>query len=111
MTSNINKSKRKKKVKSNLPKELFYKGERIYTIKEALKFLKVGQTKLYHEIKCNRIKSIKLGRRRFIPQSGIDAWVRKEVSPLNKEILVRTIVPLWLAIALCVVVVVYIMFF
>ena len=56
MTSNINKSKRKKKVKSNLPKELFYKGERIYTIKEALKFLKVGRTKLHHEIKCNRIK-------------------------------------------------------
>jgi len=49
--------------------------DRLLSVDEAAGALGVGRTRLYHEIGAGRLQSLRVGRRRLIPASGIADYV------------------------------------
>lgn len=50
-------------------------SDRLLSIDEAATALGIGRTALYHELTNGRLRSFKIGRRRLIPASAIDAYI------------------------------------
>ena len=51
--------------------------ERLLTVKEALKYLKVGRTTLYKLIKEGKIKPVKIGKRTLIDKNDLDRFIEE----------------------------------
>jgi len=51
--------------------------ERLLTVKEALKYLKVGRTTLYKLIKEGKIKPVKIGKRTLIDKNDLDRLIEE----------------------------------
>ena len=49
--------------------------ERLLSIDEAAAALGIGRTALYNELRACRLHSLKVGRRRLIPESAITAYI------------------------------------
>jgi len=47
----------------------------LLTIAQVAELLNLGRTKTYELVMSNRIKSVKLGRRRLIPRSNVEKYV------------------------------------
>jgi excisionase family DNA binding protein len=45
--------------------------DRLLSVDEAARMLGVGRTSLYQEIQAGRCRSVKVGRRRLIPESSL----------------------------------------
>ncbi len=50
--------------------------ERLHTAEATAQMLSLSRTKVFEEIKEGRLKSVKIGRARRIPQSEIEAFIR-----------------------------------
>ena len=50
-------------------------ADRLLSIDEAATALGIGRTAFYHELANGRLRSFKVGRRRLIPASAIDAYI------------------------------------
>ena len=50
-------------------------SDRLLSIDEAARTLGIGRTVLYDELTNGRLRSFKVGRRRLIPASAIDAYI------------------------------------
>lgn len=48
---------------------------RLLSIKEASRLLGVGRTTLYGEMAAGRLRSVTVGRRRFVPRDAIDEFI------------------------------------
>lgn len=48
---------------------------RIYTAAEAMKVMRVSRATYYSEVNDGRLRTYKVGRRRFTTQRAIDQWV------------------------------------
>jgi excisionase family DNA binding protein len=48
--------------------------ERLLSVSEAATALGIGRTALYAEIQAGRCRSVKVGRRRLVPESAIAAY-------------------------------------
>jgi len=51
--------------------------ERLLTVKEAMSYLKIGRTTLYHLIKQGRIKPVKIGKRTLIDKEDLDRLIEE----------------------------------
>lgn len=51
--------------------------ERLLTIKEAMKYLKIGRTTLYKLIKEGKIKPVKIGKRTLIDKADLDRLIEE----------------------------------
>lgn len=49
--------------------------ERLLDIDEAAEMLGIGRTKVYGELDAERLRSLKVGRRRLIPSSAIAEYI------------------------------------
>lgn len=49
--------------------------DRLLDIGGACDALSIGRTALYSEIQAGRLRSVKVGRRRLVPSSAIDAYL------------------------------------
>ncbi len=49
--------------------------ERLLAVDEAAVALGIGRSRLYEEIGAGRVRSVKVGRRRLIPESAITAYI------------------------------------
>lgn len=47
----------------------------LLTISQVADLLNLGRTKTYELVMSNRIKSVKLGRRRLVPRHNVDSYV------------------------------------
>ena len=54
-------------------------GPALLGVEEAAKYLSVGRSEVFKLIRERRIRSIKRGRRRQIPKSELDRFVRQEL--------------------------------
>jgi excisionase family DNA binding protein len=65
----------------------------LLSVEEAARQLGIGRTALYHEFTDNRLRSVKVGRRRLIPSSEIDAYINARVAedPLTPVAGFRTV--------------------
>jgi excisionase family DNA binding protein len=50
------------------------KPPRLLSVDEAAEALGVGRTAVYSEISAGRLRTIKVGRRRLVPSSSVDAF-------------------------------------
>ena len=48
-----------------------------YSINELVSLLSVGRAKLYEEIQLERLKTYKLGKRRFASPEALDSYVKQ----------------------------------
>lgn len=58
---------------------------RLLSIGEAAAVLGVGRTALYQELTTGRLRSFKVGRRRLIPTSAIDAYIEAGAVPRGRD--------------------------
>ena len=54
--------------------------ERLLSIDQAAATLGVGRTALYAELSAGRLRSFKVGRRRLVPTSAIEAFIASETA-------------------------------
>jgi len=47
----------------------------LLSVKEAARRLGIGRTALYHEFTNGHVRSFKVGRRRLVPATAIDAYI------------------------------------
>ena len=45
------------------------------TVQEAILRCRISRSKFYEEVAAGRLGSVKVGRRRLIPDSAIDTWI------------------------------------
>lgn len=54
--------------------------DRTLSVREAARALSIGRTKLYQLLDANELGSLKIGNRRLIPASDIDAFISRGLS-------------------------------
>jgi len=52
-------------------------------IAEACRLLGLSKSTLYGEIRTRRLRSIKVGARRLVPRTAIDAWISDQSDALG----------------------------
>jgi len=55
------------------------------TVPEAMEWTRLGRTKLYEELRSGRLRSVKVGRRRLIPDQALQAWQESLVADSPPE--------------------------
>ncbi len=60
-------------------------NNRLLSIDEAAAVFGVGRTALYQELTTGRLRSFKVGRRRLIPTSAIDAYIEAAEVQLDRD--------------------------
>jgi excisionase family DNA binding protein len=55
-----------------------------YTLSEVSQLTSVGRSLLYEEIKAQRLKTRKVGRRRIVTSSALTEWLGEAPAPENK---------------------------
>ncbi len=53
---------------------------KLNTIQEAILRCRISRTRVYEEMAAGRLGSVKVGRRRLIPDSAIDAWITERMA-------------------------------
>jgi excisionase family DNA binding protein len=48
---------------------------KLNNVQETIVRCRISRTKFYEEVAAGRLGSVKVGRRRLIPDSAIDAWI------------------------------------
>lgn len=51
--------------------------ERLNTVEQILERGQMGRATFYEEVKAGRLRTIKRGRRRLVPESAFREWVRQ----------------------------------
>jgi len=57
----------------------------LLTIDEAADVLSLGRTYVYHLVMCNKIASVKLGRKRRIPISALQDFISQRIALQKTE--------------------------
>jgi len=57
----------------------------LLTVDEAADVLSLGRTYVYHLVMCNKIASVKLGRKRRIPVSALHDFISQQIAVLKSE--------------------------
>lgn len=52
---------------------------RLYNVNEVARSLSLGRSVLYQEIAAGRLKSVKVGRRRLVPESAVEAYIAERL--------------------------------
>jgi excisionase family DNA binding protein len=52
----------------------------LLTVDEAADVLSLGRTYVYHLVMCNKITSVKLGRKRRIPISALQDFISQQIA-------------------------------
>ncbi len=52
--------------------------DRLYSVGDAMRLLSIGRSALYGELAADRLRSLKVGRRRLIPSSAIREYVSRD---------------------------------
>ena len=55
--------------------------EKIYTVPEVARYLKLSQSKVYNLVQRNEIPHIKIGRNVRIKESDLDRWLDEQTRP------------------------------
>lgn len=53
------------------------------TVDEACQALGLGRTRFYQEVRANRLRVIKSGRRTVVPVAELHAWIDRALSSQN----------------------------
>ncbi|GMR20196.1 MAG: hypothetical protein BMS9Abin36_0791 [Gammaproteobacteria bacterium] len=48
----------------------------VYSITEVMAALKVSRNTVYEEIKAERLKTFRVGRRRFVSAEALNGWIK-----------------------------------
>lgn len=59
--------------------------EQLLSMKETSKATGLGKTKLTELVLAGEIRSMKVGRRRLVPQSAVDEFIRREITEQNRH--------------------------
>jgi excisionase family DNA binding protein len=54
------------------------------TVDEACRSLGLGRTRFYQEVKANRLRVIKSGRRTVVPVAELHAWIDRALRSQNR---------------------------
>jgi excisionase family DNA binding protein len=57
----------------------------LLTVDEAAGVLSLGRTYVYHLVMCNKIASVKLGRKRRIPVSALQDFISQQIALVDME--------------------------
>jgi excisionase family DNA binding protein len=57
----------------------------LLTVDEAADVLSLGRTYVYHLVMCNKIASVKLGRKRRIPVSALQDFISQQIALYKTE--------------------------
>jgi len=49
--------------------------KQLLTIAEVCELTRLGRTRVYDELRTGRLRSIKVGRRRLVPDAAISEWI------------------------------------
>jgi excisionase family DNA binding protein len=60
-------------------------SDRLLSIGQAASALGIGRTALYQELGAGRLRSFRVGRRRLVPMSAIDAYIEAGAIPLGHD--------------------------
>jgi excisionase family DNA binding protein len=52
----------------------------LLSVEEAARYLSIGRSEIFKMLREGRIRSIKRGRRRLVPKSELDKFIREEVA-------------------------------
>ena len=52
--------------------------DRLLSVAEAAHQLGIGRSRLYAELGAGRLRSLRVGRRRLVPASAVDEFVRRD---------------------------------
>ena len=55
--------------------------EKIYTVPEVARYLKMSPSKVYNLVQTNEIPHLKIGRNVRIKQSDLDRWLDEQTRP------------------------------
>jgi excisionase family DNA binding protein len=58
-------------------------GRICYAVREAAAALGVGKNLIYREIRCGRLRTARMGKRRIVPVEAIREWLHTACAPQN----------------------------